>query len=299
MDLRWGFWQVPIRETDKCKTAFITSDGLYEYNKMPFGLKNSPPTFQHMIDAVLAGLRYSFCLVYVDDIIVFSHTFKEHMDHVSHVLDRPQIAGLRAKSSKCKFAVPSLKYLGHVVSGDGIKVDIHKIDKLQDWPLPTTVKQLQSFLGFANYYRAFVPQISQICQPLYQLAKKGAVWDWTPRCATAFHAVVESLVNTVMLHHYEDGRPLIVSCDASKYGLGAVLEMVQENGNRVPLMFASRLLNLAEQNYSNTEREGLAVVWAIENFSSFLWNLEFTVETDHSALIQLRLKGGLNGRWAR
>ena len=298
MDLRWGFWQIPIKEDHKHYTAFCTPHGLFEYNKLPFGLRNSPPTFQRVMDAVLAGIKYSFCLAYVDDIIVFSDKFDEHVKHIDQVLGRIREAGLRIKLEKCRFAESELKFLGKVVNCRGVTVDPAKVDGILELKAPTNLSALQSFLGMCVFHARHIPNYTARCAPLYALLRKDAAWRWGTVEQAAFEEVRDGIRQAALLEFPEPDLPLILSVDASKCGLGAALYKVKDK-KRYPIALLSKSLTDTETRYTNTEREGLAVVWAIQTLDSYLWGNKFTVETDHSPLLPLRSKGDLSGKWAR
>ena len=310
LDLLAGFWQIKIKEEDIPKTAFVTGGGFYEYKVMPFGLINSPATFQRIMDMVLAGLKWVECMVYIDDIIIFSKDEDEHLKRLEHVFERLMEYNLKVKPSKCQFAFEVLPFLGHVVSKDGLRKDPDKTRKVRDLVAPTTMKELRQFLGFANYFRAFIPSFSDIAYPLNQLLsgdnpRAKFEGKWTDSCSSAFDRIKQLLVNDVLRVIPVEGDTFILRCDASQMALGAVLfvRRMGENGKQVdlPVAFASRTLNDAEQRYTNTDREGLAVIWACDTFESYTFGKHFKVivETDHSNLISLFKNGDLKGRFAR
>ena len=169
LDLLSGYWQVEMDKGDREKTAFITQEGLYQFKVMPFGLTNAPATFQRLMDAVLAGLQWKSCLVYLDDVIIVGRTFEEHLNHLGEIFDRLRQAGLKLKVTKCSLFQEKVCYLGHIVSSKGVATDPSKTKKVADWPVPTTPKEVQQFLGFANYYRRFVKDFATIARPLHRL----------------------------------------------------------------------------------------------------------------------------------
>ena len=171
LDLISGYWQVEIHPRDKEKTAFCTSEGLYEFNVMPFGLCNGPATFQRLMDLLLAGVQWSSCLVYLDDIIVLGKTFEDHLKHLSQVFQKLRDAKLKLKVKKCSFCGETVQFLGHVVSSQGVTADLAKIQKVVDWPAPTNKCEVQQFLGLVSYYRRFIRNCAQIAKPLYQLTE--------------------------------------------------------------------------------------------------------------------------------
>ena len=169
-----------MHPNSKDKTAFISHSGLYEFNVLSFGLTNAPPNFQRLMNKVLHGLDWKICLIYIDDIIIFSSTFQEHLHHLALVFSRLREANLKLKPSKCKFASHSVDFLGFVVSSDGISPNPDKIEAVRSFPVPTSVKELRSFLGLSNYYRRFVEGFSKIASPLNRLTRKDAVFSWSP-----------------------------------------------------------------------------------------------------------------------
>ena len=302
MDLLSGFWQLPVAEEDRHKTAFISSRGLFEFLVMPFGLTNAPPSFQRAMDAVLAGFKWLFCMVYIDDIVVFSATIDEHLSHLHKVFTRLRDYNLKLKPSKLQLFHTDLPFLGHRVSADGIRKDPSKLARLENWPRPTGLKSLQRFLGFSNYFRRFLKNYATISLPLTNLLKKDHAFQWTDECDAAFTKILALLCEPTLLVTPQPGDKLVIECDASGSALGAALYVQAPSGlrsDRKPVAFASRTLAPVEQRYSNTDREGLAVVWAIDTFDHWVFGQPITVETDHQALIPLFKRGALSGRFAR
>ena len=173
LDLLSGYWQVEVAEEDREKTAFATQSGLFEFKVMPFGLCNAPATFQRLMDLVLAGVQWSHCLVYLDDIIVVGRSFHDHLQNLSVVLQRLKEANLRLKPAKCSFCKTQVSYLGHIVSRQGVATDVDKTSKVSNWPTPTTISEVQKFLGLALYYGRFVKNYATIASPLHKLTKRG------------------------------------------------------------------------------------------------------------------------------
>ena len=192
LDLKSGFWQVPIREQDKEETAFGTDAGLFEWNSMPFGLSSSPSVFQNLINAVLGDVR-KFALAFIDDIIVFSDTFEEHLEHLNIVFEKLRQANLRLKISKCEFLKKKLQYLGHVISDQGISVDPHKVDVITKMQPPRTIREVRGFIGMSSYYRKYVPNFSEIARPLIALTRKNVRFEWNDAAQTAFETLKEKL----------------------------------------------------------------------------------------------------------
>ncbi len=305
MDLKAGFHQIPLREEDKKKSAFITADGLYQFNVMPFGMTNSPSTFQRTMDLILAGLKWTSCLIYLDDVVVFSTTFSQHLERLDRVFDCLTKAGLKLKCTKCRFAETSLKILGHIVSQYGIGPNPEKLTAVSDFPSPNLartlnekVKQVQSFIGLCSYYRRHIFNFSMLARPLIELTKKDAPFDWGEPQEKSFENLKSALTNAPVLAHPNYDLPMEIMCDACGYGIGGVLQQRVEDVEQ-PLAYASRLLSKAEQNYSITELECLALVWCLKKFRGFIWGTKITIITDHQALCWLMTKRDLAGRLAR
>ena len=199
LDLLSGYWQVEVSPEDREKTAFCTHEGLFEFRIMPFGLCNAPATFQRLMDAVLAGLQWSTCLVYIDDIVIPGKTFQVHLAHLRAVFDRLKEAGLKLKPKKCRLCLHKINFLGHIISADGIQTDPQKTEKVSTWPTPTSQKELQQFLGLASYYRRFVKNFATIAKPLYQLTEKTARFTWTDKAQAAFEELQHHLVTAPTL----------------------------------------------------------------------------------------------------
>ena len=286
-DLRSGYFQVLMDEADKEKTSFVTRSGLYQFKVMPFGVTNGPATFQRLMDMTLAGLNYQICLVYLDDIILMSRTVDEHLERLKLILDRLRTAGLKLKPSKCNLLQKSISFLGHIVSENGIAADPVKVQAVAEWPRPTNVTEVRSFLGLCSYYRRFVQGFAAIAGPLHALTGKNAKFVWTIGCQDAFVTLKQRLIETPILAMPQDHGTYYLDTDASDDSIGAVLSQEQDGEERV-IAYASRLLTKPERNYCVTRRELLAVVYFCKQFRNYLLGRRFTVRTDHSALRWLR-----------
>ena len=301
LDLASGYWQVEIEEDDKEKTAFSTEKGHFEFNVMPFGLTNAPATFQRLMECILAGLTGEQCLIYIDDIIVFSASFPEHLERLTNVFLKLQDAGLKLKTEKCKFVQKAVKYLGHVVSAEGICPDPAKTEVVVSYPVPTSAKEVKQFMGLCNYYRRFVKDYSKIAAPLFKLLSKenAKFFAWNSASQNAFEELKSRLVSPPIQAYPDFKQPFLLHTDASDAAIGAVLSQVQ-GGTECVIAYWSRKLQKAERNYSTTEREALAVVASLKEFYPYVYGFPCKLITDHNPLTSLKgIKdvGGRRTRW--
>lgn len=283
LDLQSGYWQVEMGESSKMYTAFTTHCGLYEYNRMPFGLKNAPATFQRLMETVLSSLNWRQCLVYLDDVIVFSQSFEDHLVHLKDAFECIQGAGLKLKPSKCYFAQSEVKYLGHIVTENGIAPCPDKCAAVKEFPTPVDVKSLRGFLGLANYYRKFVLGFSKIAAPLNALLRKDAPFVWSDDCNKAFQELRDALCSPPVLAYPDFTKPFLLTTDASNSAVGGILGQIQDGKERV-IQYVGRSMNKHERGYSITEKEGLAIVYCLKVFDPYLRNCKFKIITDHQAL---------------
>nr|CAH0098669.1 unnamed protein product [Daphnia galeata] len=298
LDMQSGYWQVAMSEEDRLKTAFVTADGLYHFKVMPFGLTNAPATFQRMMDVLLAGLKWNSCLVYLDDIVVFSKSIEEHLVRLEAVLKCLLSVNLKLKLKKCSFLATELKVLGYIVSAGGISPNPEKIAAIQNFPIPLSVRELQSFVGLCSYYRRFIKGFAELARPLTNLTKSNQPFCWGEEQQHSFEALKERLLAPPILAHPNYGLPFEIHTDASGYGVGAILVQRQDDQERV-ISYVSRLMSSAELNYSVSEKECLALVWAVDKFKTYIWGNKARILTDHHALCWLLKKRNLAGRLAR
>ena len=301
LDLKSGYWQIPVAECDIPKTAFITHNGLYEWVRMPFGLANAPSVFQREMQRVLGNALGKHAMVYIDDIVVFSKTEAEHEEHVRDILNRLQGAGLVVKREKCHFKQRQLPLLGYIVSGEGIAADPEKTRAISELKPPTNVAELRRFLGVTNYYRQLIEQYADIAAPLQYLIRKGVPWIWTDQCQTAFADLKLALVSSDVMAHPVIGDPYLLYTDASDKAIGAILVQKDSNGIERPIQYVSRALKGSELKWSTIEKEAYAIVNALKTLRPYLYGAEFVILTDHKPLKALFLgevKNTKVQRWA-
>ena len=296
LDLKAGYWQVEMAEESKAFTAFTCGPlGFYECETMPFGATNAPATFQRLMHNCLGDLNMTWCVVYLDDIIVFSDNPKDHIVRLEAVFQKLASAGLKLKPSKCFFFKEEIDYLGHLVSGKGVATSPKKIETVIKWPVPQTVYDVRSFLGFVGYYRRFIRDFSKISKPITEViiglenqskrvAKKTLI-NWSEAAQSAFEVLKELCVNAPILAFPDYKLPFILHTDSSTEGLGAVLYQKQEGKLRV-IAYASRSVTKTESNYPTHKLEFLALKWAIcEKFHEYLYgSTPFEVYTDNNPL---------------
>jgi hypothetical protein len=276
LDLTSGYYQIRIIEEDIPKTAFQTPFGLYQFKVLTFGLTNAPATFQSVMNDMLRPYVGKFVVVYLDDILIFSKTAKEHLSHLRQVLQTLRENQFYANPKKCDFMKEEISFLDHRVSANGLKVDPEKLRAVADWKVPKDVHGVRSFLGLANYFRRFLQGYSKMVVPLTNLTRKDKCWEWTKECQEAFEKVKHALTNAPVLLPPKLEKPFKMVSDASGVGLGAVL---LQDGRHVA--FKSRKLSPAEQNYTVTEEEMLGVIHALKTWRCYLEGSDFTVVTDH------------------
>ena len=292
LDLKSGYWQVELDESSIPLTAFKVGPlGFYECVRMPLGLTNAPATFQRLMELCLGELHLEWCIIYLDDIIIFSKNPDDHLTRLEGVFERLAKAGLKLKPSKCEFFRSSLKYLGHIVSKNGIATDPRKVKAILDWPRPKTVTEVRSFTGFTNYYRRFIKGYAKVARPLHELTsgengkKKHSKVQWTDRCQESFDSLKKICSESPVLAYADYAKPFVLHTDASTTGLGAVLYQKQEDGKERVIAYASRTLNRAERNYDAHKLEFLALKWAVtDRFHEYLYGATFEVFTDNNPL---------------
>lgn len=302
LDIIAAFHKIRIQPGDEFKTAFRTRYGLFEWNVMPFGLTGAPATFQRYINHVLREFLDDFVSAYVDDIIIYSSgSLADHRRKVTKVLKKLQAAGLQCDIGKSEFEQSSVKYLGFIIkAGEGLCVDPKKVEAIRAWEAPKTVKDVRSFLGFANFYRAFIPHFADLSAPLTRLTGKDVVFKWDDDCQNAFVELKELFITAPILAHFEEGRETVVETDASGWATGAVLSQVQDDGVLRPCAYLSQKMNPAEANYEIHDKELLAIIRALKEWRPELKMVpRFTILTDHKNLRYFRKLRQLSERQMR
>ena len=302
LDLKDAYHRVRIREGDEWKTAFRTKYGHFEYQVMPFGLANAPATFHAYISNALAGLIDLICILYMDDILIYSKDPADHQAHVRRVLGRLRAHGLYANPEKCEFSVNTVGFLGHVISPQGVTMERARVEAVADWPAPTTIKEIQKFLGFTGFYRRFIQGYSKATAPLTNLLKGGRKGRITLSAGelAAFEELKRLFQEAPLLRHFDPTLPIRLQTDASKFAVGAVLSQLHDTGWH-PVAYLSMKLAGAQLQYSTPDAELLAIVVAFRKWRHYLAYTRYTIEvlTDHLNHSYLPSKAQLSGRQAR
>ena len=300
LDLAKGYWQVPVKESARDKTAFITPFRLYQFTRMPFGFSGAPGTFQRLMDRVLRG-HEEYAAAYLDDVIIHSETWEDHVQHVTSVLEGLRTAGLTAKRSKCQFGKSECIYLGHRVGQGKVIPEQSKVEAVTNFAVPSMKKEVRVFLGLAGYYRKFIKDFSIIAAPLTDLMKRNPPnhIQWNEDLDGAFRKIKDFLCQQPILRSSDFKRTFVLQTDASERGIGVVLSQRDEEGTDYPIAYFSRKLLPRETRYSTIEKECLAIKLGMQNFKVYLLGRPFEVQTDHRSLEWLdRLKSD-NARLAR
>ena len=285
LDLRQAYQQIELEEDSKRYVVINTQRGLFRYTRLPFGIASAPGIFQRVIESILQGIDGVF--VYLDDILITGSTEEAHLKTLDEVLARLDRAGLRVKRNKCEFLRSSVTYLGHRVDADGLHPLLDRVQGIKEAPRPKSVTELRSYLGMLTYYGKFLPNLSTTLHPLLVLLRKDVKWKWGPAQMKAFVATKELLTSDKCLTHFDSTLPLTLACDASAYGLGAVLSHKMTDGTERPIAYSSRTLTPSERNYSQLEKEGLACIFGIKKYNDYVFGRPFELVTDHKPLLGL------------
>jgi hypothetical protein len=298
LDLKSGYWAISMDKNSQEKTAFSSFMGLHEFKVMPFGLANAPANFQRYLQKVLNEYLWQFCLVYIDDVIVFSKNMDEHLDHLRKIFERIHSHNLRLNPEKCEFATEEVGYLGHIVSSSGIRPDPAKTKAIDEFPRPRKLRDVRSYLGLTSYYRRFVKGFAKIAKPLTQLLKKSQPFEWTDECEMAFQELRNKLIEPPIMAHFKPECPIILYTDSSDYAIGAILSQIQ-NGREVVISYNSKRLDERQMKFCVSEKECLAIIWAVQKLRQYLYGAKFTIRTDNCALSFLMKTKNPSGRLAR
>ena len=285
LDLSQAYQQLPLDEQSKKYVVINTQRGMFRFTRLPFGISSAPGIFQRVIESLLQGIEG--VVVYIDDILVTGSSEEAHLKALDEVLSRLDRAGLRVKRNKCEFLRPSVTYLGHRIDADGLHPLPDRVRAIKDAPTPKSVTELKSYLGMLTYYSKFLPNLSLTLHPLYLLLRKDVKWKWGVAQAKAFAASKDLLTSDKCLTHFDSSLKLTLACDASAYGLGSVLSHKMPDGSERPIAYLSRMLSVAERNYSQLEKEGLACIFGIKKFHNYLFGRSFELVTDHKPLLGL------------
>ena len=285
LDMSQAYQQICLDDDSKKYVVINTLKGLFQYNRLPFGISSAPGIFQRVMESILRGIPK--VVVYLDDILITGANDDEHLKNLSEVLSRMQDAGLRLRKDKCKFMSLSVVYLGHRIDAQGLHPTSEKVAAIQQAPTPQNSTELRAYLGLLNYYSKFMPNLSAELAPLYKLLQKDTPWYWGSQENKAFKQSKQLLLSSQLLVHFDPSKELILCCDASAYGIGAVLAHRNSDGIEQPIGFVSRSLTKAEKAYSQIEKEALSCIFGINRFHTYLYGHHFTLITDHKPLLSL------------
>ena len=305
LDMFSGFWHIPISPRDKEKTAVITHVGLFQFKRLPFGLRNAPASFQRLVNAVFSDLLFprdeaAYLSAYGDDLLCHSVDWESHLRHIENVFRRCEKFGLSLKPSKCEFGKHEQEFLGHRINSNGRRPDETKMKAVSDFPVPQNCHDVQKFLGLAGYYRYHIESFASRSFHSRQLTRKNTVFSWGTKEQTEFNDLKAALCSdSVMLHHPDWSKPFLIQTDASAKGLGAVLSQLGLDGKERPVRYASRTLQPLESKWTTREQELIAVIWACETFHRYIWGQHFIIQTDHANLQWLQSVSPQKGRLAR
>lgn len=291
LDINSAFWSIPLKIEDKCKTAFVTQEGHYQWTCLPFGLKTAPAIFQRILSNIVRKHKLSgFAVNYIDDILIFSKTFEEHIMHLSQLLEAILAEGFRLKFSKCIFASNSVKYLGHIIENGFIKPLKDNLISIKNFPVPEKQKNVRQFLGKINYYNKYIPKVAIILDPLHNLLRKNQKFIWSEECEKSFNKIKLLLCSQPILRIFDPNLPIYIYTDASIQGIGAVLKQQEQNEDKKPVAYFSRKLNEAQKRKKPIYLECLAIKEAVKFWQHWLIGKKIIVYTDHKPLENLRIK---------
>lgn len=291
LDINSAFWSIPLKVEDRKKTAFVTQENHFQWTCLPFGLKTSPAIFQRILSSIIRKHKLSnFAVNFIDDILIFSPTFTDHIKHLSLLLEAITKEGFRLKFSKCNFAQDSVKYLGHIIKNNTVSPLKDNLIAIKDFPVPKTKKNIRQFLGKINFYGKYIPNISIILDPLHNLLRKDQNFSWTEKCQKSFDTIKELLCSKPILEIFDPNLPIHIYTDASIHGVGAILKQPQENGEEKPCAYFSRKLNESQKRKKAIYLECLAIKEAVKYWQHWVIGKKFKVFTDHKPLEKLNIR---------
>lgn len=291
LDINSAFWSIPLRIENRKKTGFVTQDGHFQWTCLPFGLKTSPAIFQRILSNILRKYKLTdFAVNYIDDILIFSKTFTEHIEHLTKLLDAIKTEGFRLKFTKCTFASDLVKYLGHIIQNNSVKPLKDNLTSIKDFPIPRTQKNIRQFLGKINFYHEYIPKSAIILDPLHNLLRKNQKFIWTAECQNAFEKIKDLLCSQPVLEIFDENLPINIYTDASLQGVGAILKQIQPDGREKPVAYFSKKLNEAQKKKKAIYLECLAIREAVRYWQYWLIGKSFTVYSDHKPLENMNLK---------
>jgi len=282
LDMSQAYQQMTLDEESQKFTTINTHKGLFQYNRLPFGVSSAPGIFQRTMENLLLGIPQ--VIVRMDNILISGKDDNNHIANLEAVLKKLSEAGLRLQKEKCFFMVLDVTYCGYEINGRGIKPLEAKVEAIHNAPVPENVTQLRAFLGMLNYYHRFLPDIATVLEPLQKLLRQGTKWCWKTEQQVAFDKSKKLLQSANLLVHFQPDLELILVSDTSDYGVGAVLSHRMPDGTERPIGYVSRSLNATEHGYSTIEKEALAIIFGVKQFNQFLYGHKFTIQTNHKPL---------------
>lgn len=291
LDINSAFWSIPLRVEDRKKTGFVTQEGHFQWTCLPFGLKTSPAIFQRILSNILRKYKLSnFAVNYIDDILIFSKTFSEHINYLNQLLEAIMKEGFRLKFTKCTFAADSVKYLGHIIQNNTIRPIKDNLISIRNFPTPKTQKNIRQFLGKINFYNEYIPKSALILDPLHNLLRKGQSFIWSEECQKSFEKIKQLLCSQPILEIFDRDLPINIHTDACLQGVGAILKQTQTDGKEKPVAYFSKKLNESQKRKKAIYLECLAIKEAVKYWQYWLIGKPFTVYSDHKPLENLNIK---------
>ena len=299
LDAAGAYWSMPLNESDKEKTAFTVPRGKYEFNVTPYGLTNAGASYQRMMDMCLSGLSFDRILAYMDDVVIFSRTFHEHMEELHTVFEKLLAANITLKASKCVIASDSVDFLGYRLSEKGIRPQERLVSAIREFQRPTTRRAVKSFLGMAGFYRTFVPNFAEIARPLTNLTSDNVKFEWSDSCEEAFQELKRRLASEPVLAFPRLGEPFVVDVDASDVAFGGVLMQKGRDDFLHPVGYFSDSVKSSQFSWAPTTKEAFALILAVRHWYVYLAGTKFVLNSDHNPLVHLREQKDPRGKFSR